>query len=316
MECLILLNSNMKGMLKMEVLDSFTTESIMNMARWDGQFIKPIDSLIFTEEGANKAINFWKGFTHETPPDGILADILMAGICPVFDVLLETETPKMLGDVLYGRVMIFPDLVERVVDLTGELYIGVLLLYTERIKVVLPFKVSETQNTLVFDDTFGVVSDDPNEVEFYKNNPELIDQTMIKKNTKFYMELWYGIMWVILNPMTRVIVRKNKEEYDTIPVVVDHEEAATPEITTNTTIKYVKTKVITSEDFDKCADKIAHTIHKDCWYVTGHYREQPTKKGIKRIYIKPYWKGPMRELKIHDTRNRELVYNENGEEHE
>lgn len=39
MEYLILLNYNMKGMLKMEVLDSFTTKSIMNMARWDGQFI-------------------------------------------------------------------------------------------------------------------------------------------------------------------------------------------------------------------------------------------------------------------------------------
>lgn len=296
----------------MKILDKSTTDSIMEMAKWDGRFIKPIDSITFDEKGAEKAMTFWKQYVKaEVPEDVIIGDILLSGLCPVYDMLFQTTTEKKIGDILYGRIMVFPDLVERVQDLTvGELYVGVLLLYTERIKIVVPFKVSGKSDYLILDDSFGVVGDD-DESEFYRNNPEIIDEDMIRESTRFYMNLWYGTSWVILNPMTRIIV-KRKTENDIDDEPFDDLDIEKPSLDTTSNIRYVRTKVITEEDFEKCSRKISHTIQKDCWYVSGHFRDQPTKSGKKRIYIKPFWKGPMRDLKNNSTRTRELVYNEQG----
>lgn len=291
----------------MKLLDKSTTQGLMNMCKWDGKFIRPIDSLTFDECGCEKVKTFWKDKAEAFPPENeIYADILLSGITPVYDVLLETTTPKKRGEILYGRVMIRPDMLEMSDQLSGEIYAGILMLYTEIIKYVIPFKVSGKSDYIVFPDEYGIIASSQEETDFYMNNPDIVKLYDIS-NWKEYMEIWYGTMWVILHPIARHIIRKNSEptSSDSFDVKVQAPVSSDGP----TIIKYTKTVVITEEDFKRVESAI-HKIKKDCWPVTGHWRNQPTKKGYVRKFIKPYWKGPLRDLKMHDTRIRELIYEE------
>lgn len=300
-----------KGTDCMKLLDKETTQGLINMCKWDGHFIRPIDSLTFDEGGAAKAKNFWKDRVNvdELPPDGELnADILLSGTVPVYDMLLETTTEKKRGEILYARVMIRPDLIEMVDQISGEIYAGILLAYTEVIKYLIPFKVSVNSDHIIFPDEYGIVASTPEELDFYINNPDVVALYDIS-NWKSYLELWYGITWVILHPIARHIIRKETES--TSSSVDASDTDIKPPISPDglTVIKYVRTIVITEEDFERVESAI-RKIKKDCWPVTGHWRNQPTKKGYVRKFIKPYWKGPLRDLKMHDTRIRELIYEE------
>lgn len=291
----------------MKLLDKSTTQGLMNMCKWDGKFIRPIDSLTFDEGGCEKVKTFWKDRAEALPPENeIYADILLSGITPVYDVLLEKTTPKKRGEILYGRVMIRPDMLEMSDQLSGEIYAGILMLYTEIIKYVIPFKVSGKSDYIVFPDEYGIVASSQEEADFYINNPDIVKLYDIS-NWKEYMEMWYGTMWVILHPIARHIIRKNSESTSSNSSDVDVQTPASSD--GPTIIKYVKTVVITEEDFKRVESAI-RKIKKDCWPVTGHWRNQPTKKGYVRKFIKPYWKGPLRDLKMHDTRIRELIYEE------
>ena len=291
----------------MKLLDKSTTQGLMNMCKWDGKFIRPIDSLTFDDGGCEKVKTFWKDRAEALPPENeIYADILISGITPVYDVLLETTTPKKRGEILYGRVMIRPDMLEMSDQLSGEIYAGILMLYTEIIKYVIPFKVSGKSDYIVFPDEYGIVASSQEEADFYMNNPDIVKLYDIS-NWKEYMEMWYGTMWVILHPIARHIIRKNSESTSSNSSNVDVQAPVSSD--GPTIIKYVKTVVITEEDFKRVESAI-RKIKKDCWPVTGHWRNQPTKKGYVRKFIKPYWKGPLRDLKMHDTRIRELIYEE------
>lgn len=291
----------------MKLLDKSTTQGLMNMCKWDGKFIRPIDSLTFDEGGCEKVKTFWKDRVEALPPENeIYADILLSGITPVYDVLLETTTPKKRGEILYGRVMIRPDMLEMSDQLSGEIYAGILMLYTEIIKYIIPFKVSGKSDYIVFPDEYGIVASSQEEADFYMNNPDIVKLYDIS-NWKEYMEMWYGTMWVILHPIARHIIRKNSESTSSDSFDVDVQAPVSSD--GPTIIKYVKTVIITEEDFKRVESAI-RKIKKDCWPVTGHWRNQPTKKGYVRKFIKPYWKGPLRDLKMHDTRIRELIYEE------
>lgn len=294
----------------MKLLDTIETTGLMNMVKWDGHFIRPIDSLTFDEGGADKAKNFWKDRVDKLPPDEeINGDILLSGIVPVYDMLLETTEEKSRGSILYARVMIRPDLVEMVDNITGEIYAGILMIYTDVIKYIIPFKVSAQSDYIIFPDEYGIIGSSIEEVEFYTSNPDVVALYDIS-NWKSYLDLWYGISWVILHPIARHIIRKNSDSTSTPAVESDVD--IEPPISSDgpTVIRYVKTIVITEEDF-KRVESVIRKIKKDCWPVTGHWRNQPTKNGYVRKFIKPYWKGPLRDLKMHETRIRELIYEEN-----
>lgn len=295
----------------MKLLDKSTTQGLMNMCKWDGKFIRPIDSLTFDEGGCEKVKTFWKERVETFPPDGeINADIILSGIVPVYDVLLETTMPKKRGEILYGRIMIRPDLIEMIDQLSGEIYAGVLMLYTEIIKYIVPFKVSVNSDYIIFPNEYGIVASTPEEADFYVNNPDIVTLYDIS-NWKEYIDMWYGVMWVVLHPIARHIIRRqNTTDTGPSPIVDFNKDIETPISSDGpTVIKYVRSIVITEEDF-KRVENVVRKIKKDCWPVTGHWRMQQTKRGYVPKFIKPYWKGPLRDLKIHETRIRELIYEE------
>lgn len=274
------------------------------MTKWDGLFLRPWDSLIFNEKGAEYCSNYWKSFIkdYNDNSDSIRSDVIIGGKVPVYDMLLETDIHKEYGDVLYSRIILYPDLSERVLDMTGELPVGIIILYTEKFKGFVPFKVSAKSDYIIFEDCIGLITDTDEEYQFYYENPDIIDESIIKQALLYYMKLWYGVIITILNPATVEIVKHETRPYEPSenPVVERYYDGI---------LKYVRRKIISDTDFIEILEHGKYDRHTNCWLVSGHWRDQPTKKGIKRIFIEPHWRGPLREMKDHKTRERELIYN-------
>ena len=76
-------------------------------------------------------------------------------------------------------------------------------------------------------------------------------------------------------------------------------------------IRYKKVVYLNDEFIDSDEQiKRIFTRKMLCWYVTGHWRNQATNNGHKRIFIQGYWKGVAREMKRSDIREREMVLKE------
>ena len=114
--------------------------------------------------------------------------------------------------------------------------------------------------------------------------------------------VWYGIQVGLLNPTIKEVFKEHTDpKFPIVETKKDRKGKA------KTKIRYVKKVTITDEMFEECV-KRSYIHKKMCWYVTGHWRNQATKTGHKRIFIQGYWKGIARESKtVEEPREREMV---------
>lgn len=112
--------------------------------------------------------------------------------------------------------------------------------------------------------------------------------------------VWYTIMLSLLHPTTKMQIARSASQ-ERIKQVVGtgkHKRGI---------IRYVRRINITEDDLsitdDTDGEKRKYNVL--CWYVSGHWRHY---KDGKVVFIKPYWKGELRETKKADeTRLREIV---------
>ena len=67
-------------------------------------------------------------------------------------------------------------------------------------------------------------------------------------------------------------------------------------------------------DLEFGREKRPHQIKEPLWWVSGHWRNQATKDGHKKIFIQGYWKGILRNESDSinaEPREREIVFEEN-----
>lgn len=105
------------------------------------------------------------------------------------------------------------------------------------------------------------------------------------------LRAWYIIQISLLNPITKDVFR-----YPTIAKEPNRKTEA--KYKRKKAVKYVKKHVVTAEKISEIIEQynISHHTKKKytcpAWYVCGHYRNYPSGK---QVFIKPYWKGEMRE---------------------
>lgn len=129
----------------------------------------------------------------------------------------------------------------------------------------------------------------------------------------YLLQFYLGIQLALLHPVTKEIYLKppvmveeiNEEEMKRHP----KREYKTPPL------RYVKKIIIRGEDIDEngtvVIGKKTFSRRKLIWRVAGHWRDQPTKTGIRRIWIDGYFKGPLRDAKkLEQARQREIVTQE------
>ena len=110
---------------------------------------------------------------------------------------------------------------------------------------------------------------------------------------------WYCTQISLLNPVIQnifkhpTITTEDGREIDKKTVErITHDDPKKVRVK-----KYIKKHVLNKEAFDDIRAKA--TFNRKCmlWYVIGHWRTY--KKTGKRIFIQPYWKGKMRDIKNH-----------------
>ena len=71
-------------------------------------------------------------------------------------------------------------------------------------------------------------------------------------------------------------------------------------------MKYIKVHVINSDEMNAAmfGESKTYTRRALVWYVIGHWR---TIKSGAKIFIKPCWKGPLRDVKVTLTERERII---------
>lgn len=114
------------------------------------------------------------------------------------------------------------------------------------------------------------------------------------------MATWYGIQIALLHPAIKEVFLH--------PSTANNKEMKRRERNEKRHVKYVKKHIVNIDDLIRCAEKTKRIKKCLAWYVIGHWRHY---KDGKKIFVKPYWKGALRELKGNageDARERDIDF--------
>lgn len=100
---------------------------------------------------------------------------------------------------------------------------------------------------------------------------------------------WYGLQIALLNPVIKERIHRTTVPVDDVKVDKKTKKRKTIK-------RYVKTISIDDMSDISIGDPKHHNMTQSYWWVTGHWRNQKIKNGHKQMFIKGYWKGPMREV--------------------
>ena len=262
--------------------------------------------------------------------DIIPNDIVMCKTISIEDVVLNEITPPAILEKLSDfpveiiggmdkvpiRVKLFSDWKQSVDNIisnngnTAPLPIGAVMMECcPGIWIYKVFCISYDSLTLM--DGIGYKIDS-NDVRAKRVIKDMFELNIINddKGTKYMfrrmLKLWYSVQIALLNPITVDVFSRGER-----CVVVEHEtkkKQTKKKQQKKTKIKYVRKHIITPEDFDAAFDiktEDGHFIRKTMiWHVAGHWREY---KNGRRVFIDGYWKGPLKDIKTADSRERELV---------
>ena len=103
------------------------------------------------------------------------------------------------------------------------------------------------------------------------------------------MKAWYGIQIALLHPQIKSVFQNPST------IAVSPQGTKKKHKRGKRKTVYVKRHVINADDLVRTTAGASVERHTLVWYVIGHWRTY--KNSGKKIFIKPYWKGPLRELK-------------------
>lgn len=255
-------------------------------------------------------------------------DIIMCKTISIEDLILNEITPSMVLEKLKSfapsivadmrkipiRIKLFSNWKNIVDDVrynngkTSSQPIGVLMMECHQNSwIYKTFCIS--YNSLVITEGIGYkIDDDRNKTKSKRVMTELVNMGIIKDDEHIkqmfnrMLKLWYSVQIAMLNPITMDIFSRGERH-----AVIEHQETRKKK-QKKTKIKYIRKHIIKPEEFDDAFDiKIGNntfTRKTMIWHVAGHWREY---KNGKKVFINGYWKGPLKDIKNTDARERELV---------
>lgn len=278
---------------------------------------KPTHDVKITTEFGTKLMDICdKSNTHISEAD-IPSDILFAKTVPMTDFnieILEPEPSKTIHPTV--RVILLDDY-QSSIDLIDPnddtLFTGL---------GVVMFTYNKPLNISLYV-VFGVFPNDErifimnqiclyrcSSVIEYKNkmkrlNTLIFSEEQMNMLARSILKMWYGIQVSLLNPVIKEGFHRETQLVEKPTSVPNKKNIKKPPI------RYKKV-VYLNDEFIDSDERIKRIFTRKvlCWYVTGHWRNQATKNGHKRIFIQGYWKGVAREMERSDIREREMVLKE------
>lgn len=136
---------------------------------------------------------------------------------------------------------------------------------------------------------------------------------IIKSNIKYIFDIAYKmassciVFFTTINlAMLHPVIKKAFNKTTTESRLVDNKKPKKKDKKyKKQKLVYIKCIKVTTEDINAEIEKSPYTRHTLCWYVCGHWR---TYKDGRKVFIKPYWKGVLRDSKenVEEPRERKI----------
>ena len=263
----------------------------------------PSDVIKLTGEQDSQLIRLWEKSTDDVT---IPSDLFFAGTIPLMDCRIVVDETKSVidGKVVSYRVVIFPDYAEQLRTVEPDIPVNVGAIVndpTHGAYSFIPIYIVKGVDTLMFINV-GYHNLPKN---YIKHAEQTISIQDVSQMCVAFLETWYGIQIALLHPNVRDVFRHPRTTIDRINSIGTRGKR-------KNRVKYIKEHIINSDELETAifgGDK-SHTRHALVWYVIGHWRAYAN--GVK-TFIKPYWKGPLREMKMtFEDRTREIDGLEKG----
>ena len=258
--------------------------------------------------------------------DNLSSDIMISGLVSLLNIEIVLTDDKNINR---ARILIndnYQELIQIGKEINMNPIVGCVLLYN-MIDVIFPIAIDLEKNTILSTPPFPNNVNDPIlnkdlDFSFDKNNNGFKELTGFVSTlphamyllSKIY-EIWYTIQISMLHPILKNIYSNPSTS---IIHISSNNNKKKKKNNKKKKIVYYKKHIITDDKINKVFDeyKTSHKNqrHEMLWYVAGHWR---TYKDGRKIFIKPHWKGPLRDSKNKigiETRERVIPIEEKNED--
>ncbi len=264
---------------------------------------RPSDIIRLSGESDKRLINLWEGgIKEQIKKSGVFipSDLFFAKTVPLMDctiVVDERDCVENATTTTY-RVVIFGDYAEELHAATENdiVKVGCIILDNGSTSLFFPINVVRGVDGVMFGDVGyrNITAEYRAEIEKVTS----VQSTM--QMAISFLETWYGIQIALLHPIVHDVFRHPKTTVDSGGRVKKQGQRKNK-------VRYVKEHIIASAELDTAVygeDK-TFTRHALVWYVIGHWRVYADGR---KVFVKPYWKGTLRDLKLGDSdREREIA---------
>lgn len=267
---------------------------------------KPSDHIYLKQDDDVALCELWKKYCPKEvlAEGGIPSDLLFAGKIPLMDCRFTVgvrETPY--GRIRKFRVVIFEDYKERLKKSTSGVTVGALIGDFFGKEVFFPI-IAENGSDLLYMGSYAMPGVSKAMLKFM---PPLMSRQMLATFEYECLSSWYGTQIALLHPSVKEVFNHPKAE----PVMETKPRKGGKK---RRIVRYIKKHIITADELAQAAQRPIHSSgfirHTPIWYVIGHWRHY---SDGRKVFVKPYWKGEMRHLRIDlDGRKREIVIEEGG----
>ena len=251
---------------------------------------KPSDYIHMMGREDTAICELWKN-SGISKDGSVPSDLFFAGTVPLLDCDItvdERDVDKENGRVCSARVVVFEDYRDRIKNAGGSLAcVGAVVTVQGDQTSFVPMMVCEGVDSIMLSD-YGWHNISKEQREYMSQNMSL---SGVLKYAVLFLNTWYGIQIALLHPTVRTIFSHPRTE-----AVKKHQKSKKRKRVT----RYVKKHIIRYEDIQTAM----YGNHKNTlvWYVIGHWRHYTNGK---KVFVQPYWKGTLRELKMNlDDRKR------------
>lgn len=221
----------------------------------------------------------------------IPSDLFFAKTIPLLDCEISVSDEN--GIVKY-RVVVFDDYADSIEKSNGSpVCVGAVIPKTLGVDIFFPICVVKGVDFIV-GVPVGYMDDQS------KERARLLTRLQVSQLSIMFLETWYGIQIALLHP--------NIKEVFLHPSTASRGEMKRRERNERHHVKYVKKHIVNIDDLIRCAENAKRSKKCLAWYVIGHWRHY---KDGKKVFVKPYWKGALRELKGNageDSRERDMDF--------
>ena len=249
------------------------------------------DEIYLDDEQIGELFKLWQERSNVKKDSRCPSDLFFADTIPLPNVTIYAENKKM-------ELVLFPD---RGMGFQGDTAMTVGAMRITDLRAVEFTKPCYYTTVISYEDINYMVGLPLGSRQCVEALLDEVTKQSLVDIGNIMTNLWYTIQICLLNPVTQVIISK--------PTLVKlHGKEKVEMQKHDKKIKYIKRYYVRDEDITNALYGGDRTINRKClvWYVTGHWREYKTGK---KVFIKGYWKGALRNTPPKDTepRERELV---------